>query len=690
MTNRASLWAVLAAVVSLNLACNAEPSVKVDDFGKDASTLGGIQQVTGFGSNPGALNMYKYVPANMPSNAPLVVAMHGCTQRAADYAQIGWNELAEKHKFYVMYPEQTSANNGAYCFNWAGEYGDPTNIRRGEGENLSIKQMVDKMMADHSIDASRVFVTGFSGGGAQTALMLAVYPEVFVAGGILAGIPYNCTTTFSEVAGCLTPGKNRTAEQWGKLVRDAVPSHTGAYPRVAILQGTQDNLVSTSNRIELLEQWTNVHGIDMNADAAGTLDGYPHKQFKDAGGKTLVETLDITGMGHGAPIDSRNACGTAGSYRLDVGFCSSKYLADFFGLTGPVTDLHAPTVDIKTPANGATVSGQVTVQATVSDDVGVTRIEFYVDNVPAGTDTSAPWEFAWNTASVANGVHTLKAVAFDASGKSGTDDDISVTVSNAPGGDTTPPITSASPAGGNYAQAVTVTLTPNEPASTRYTVDGSAPTAQSLPYTGPISISASTTLRFFSVDTAGNAEAVRTEVYTIDIGGADRLASIAAEDGYVGKYYANGVSASTHKIGDAGSFNNDTWRTILSFDTSAIPEGATLNAVKLRVYRKSLTGKVNGIDVDIKSGFFGVSSSLSQSDFLAAASAASVASLSVPSTDGAFSEVVLPASALSHVNRSGLTQIRLRAQTPIDFASDVLELHGGEDVELAPVLVISY
>ncbi len=695
MTHGASLWAVLAVGLSLNLACNAGPVVNVGDFGKDASNLGGIQQVTGFGSNPGALNMYKYVPANAPLNAPLVVAMHGCSQRAVDYAQVGWNELAEKHKFFVVYPEQTSANNAAYCFNWAGEYGDPTNIRRGEGENLSIKQMVDKMKVDHSIDDSRVFVTGFSGGAAQTALMLAVYPDVFAAGGMLAGIPYNCTTTFSEVSSCLAPGKNRTPEQWGQLVREAFPSYTGPYPRVAIIQGTQDNLVSTSNRVELLEQWTNVHGIDMNADASGTIDGYPHKEYRDAAGKAVLETLDITGMGHGAAIDSQNECGAVGTYRLDVGFCSSKYLADFFGLTRPVTpDLQAPKVEVSAPANGATVSGQVSVKATASDDVGVTRVEFYVDNVLASTDASAPWEFAWDTVSVANGVHALKAIAFDASGKSGTDDDTSVTVSNPPGSkETTPPVTSASPAGGSYAQAVTVTLAANEPASTWYTIDGSAPTSLSLKYTGPISITASTTLKFFSVDTAGNTEAIRTEVYTIRTAGpgrGDTLASIAGEDGFVGRYYAHGVSATTHKMGDEGSYNGDSYRTILSFDTSAIPNEATVSSAKLRVYRKSLTGKVNAMDVDIKNGFFGLNRSLEQADFLAVASATSVASLSVPSTDGAFSEVELPASALTHLNRAGVTQFRLRAQAPVDFASDVLELHGGEDGALAPVLVISY
>ncbi len=81
--------------------------------------------------------------------------------------------------------------------------------------------------------------------------------------------------------------------------------------------------------------------------------------------------------------------------------------------------------------------------------------------------------------------------------------------------DTTPPTTSASPPGGTYAGSVAVTLTANEPATIHYTTDGSTPTAGSPVYSGLIHITENTTLKFFGVDTVGNPEAVKTEVYTI-------------------------------------------------------------------------------------------------------------------------------------------------------------------------------
>src|SRR5512140_4032021 len=90
-----------------------------------------LTHVTSFGSNPGALDMYEYVPANLPSGRPLVVVMHGCTQTAASMEAAGWNALADQYQFAVLYPQQSTANNPVSCFNWAGNYGNPADLVRG-------------------------------------------------------------------------------------------------------------------------------------------------------------------------------------------------------------------------------------------------------------------------------------------------------------------------------------------------------------------------------------------------------------------------------------------------------------------------------------------------------------------------------------------------------------------------------
>jgi hypothetical protein len=93
-------------------------------------------------------------------------------------------------------------------------------------------------------------------------------------------------------------------------------------------------------------------------------------------------------------------------------------------------DTTAPTVSMTAPANGATVSGMVTVSATASDNVGVLGVQFLLDGVPLGAeDRTAPYSTSWNTQPVSLGSHTLAARARDAVGNQTTSAGITVTVS---------------------------------------------------------------------------------------------------------------------------------------------------------------------------------------------------------------------------------------------------------------------
>ena len=93
-------------------------------------------------------------------------------------------------------------------------------------------------------------------------------------------------------------------------------------------------------------------------------------------------------------------------------------------------DTTAPTVAITAPSG--TVSGVVTLSANASDNVGVAGVQFLVDNNPvAAEDTASPYGVSWNTATVANGAHTLTAVARDAAGNTATSAPVTITVANA-------------------------------------------------------------------------------------------------------------------------------------------------------------------------------------------------------------------------------------------------------------------
>lgn len=95
----------------------------------------------------------------------------------------------------------------------------------------------------------------------------------------------------------------------------------------------------------------------------------------------------------------------------------------------------APTVGVDSPADGSTVSGSVTVAATAGDtDGSVSAVAFYADDAttPFGTDADPAdgWAAVWDSTSVADGSHTIRAVATDNAGATGSDA-VTVTVDNA-------------------------------------------------------------------------------------------------------------------------------------------------------------------------------------------------------------------------------------------------------------------
>ena len=80
-------------------------------------------------------------------------------------------------------------------------------------------------------------------------------------------------------------------------------------------------------------------------------------------------------------------------------------------------DSTPPTVSMTAPAQGASLSGTVTVSANAADNIGVAGVTFLVDGAAIGSeDGTAPYSVSWNTTTVTNGSHSLTARARDAAG----------------------------------------------------------------------------------------------------------------------------------------------------------------------------------------------------------------------------------------------------------------------------------
>lgn len=288
--------------------------------------------VTDFGSNPGALRARLYIPADLPADAPLVVVLHGCTQTAAGYDHgAGWSDLADRLRFAVLLPEQQRANNANLCFNWF----VPGDIRRGSGEMLSIRQMIDHVADRYQSDRRRIFVTGLSAGGAMTAALLAAYPETFAGGAVIAGLPYGVASTVPEAFDRMRGHGVGTDAELQALARGA-SRHDGPWPTLSVWHGSADQTVVPSNADAIIAQWRGLHGVGTAPTLIETVDGHRRRVWRDRTGRDVIESYMITGMSHGTPIDpgAVDGLGVPAPYMLDAGISSTQHIARFWGLDG--------------------------------------------------------------------------------------------------------------------------------------------------------------------------------------------------------------------------------------------------------------------------------------------------------------------------------------------------------------------
>ena len=289
-----------------------------------------LSELSGFGSNPGALLARFYVPPSLPASAALVVVLHGCTQDAAGYDHgSGWSRLADEQGFALLYPEQQRGNNANLCFNWF----HPNDAQRDAGEALSVRQMVAAMVAEHPIDSGRIFVTGLSAGGAMTSVMLATYPEVFAGGAIIAGLPYGTAASIPEAFDRMRAHGGPPARALGALASAASP-HKGPWPTISVWHGDSDATVSHANSALIVEQWRSIHGVAREPDAVEHVDGHLRRVWRDADGREAIEEYRIAGLGHGTPLSTSgdDACGATGPYMLEAGISSTRRIAGFWGL----------------------------------------------------------------------------------------------------------------------------------------------------------------------------------------------------------------------------------------------------------------------------------------------------------------------------------------------------------------------
>jgi poly(hydroxyalkanoate) depolymerase family esterase len=264
------------------------------------------------------VNHRLFVPEQGGKGAALLVALHGCRQDAEDFASgTRLDVLGERHGAIVLYPEQDERANGHRCWNWF----LPENQRREGGEPAQILALAERVIREHGVDRSRVYVAGLSAGASLAAVLAEQAPDVFAGVAAMAGVAlhaaYDIQSAYAAMRGerLPDPGANPQGRGGAAFRRS----------RAIIWTGGRDVRVAPANAWRLASQFAWLYGLravpdEEERDAEGRC-----ARWRDRSGVPRIEVREIEPLGHAWSGGSLR-----GSYAAPFGPNFSEALFRFF------------------------------------------------------------------------------------------------------------------------------------------------------------------------------------------------------------------------------------------------------------------------------------------------------------------------------------------------------------------------
>lgn len=150
----------------------------------------GEQSVHELGSAGAERRYLLYVPTSYKEEAvPLVFSFHGSGGSPQNQVETSrFNDLAERYGFAVVYPAGEFTNT-------VSERSWNANMEAGVDDVKFVRDMIEDVASKMYIDRSRIYVSGFSGGGRISSRLACELSDVLAAAAPVAGLQYpdDCT-----------------------------------------------------------------------------------------------------------------------------------------------------------------------------------------------------------------------------------------------------------------------------------------------------------------------------------------------------------------------------------------------------------------------------------------------------------------------------------------------------------------